>query len=270
MCGWHGDGICSRTQGRSSRRDAPFFSSQARHKIFHSSFTIDLFHYRAARFWLGFFFFSLCLSPICSGRSDITTVHLDISNQLAPPPPPPPPTHPCDREAASETARLTGAGWTNSARHENDGRRERERKRLSEWRRGCCSLLRWAWWLHPHSAAEPKPLRGLWNVKTYFFSLYSTTLRQRSTFFSPLLLLLLLCPHPSSRLPWTLLTSLFPEAWKHNISQPATPTGTQAQRWKCKEYVLLDSWRQINLNMYFGHVCASTASPGGFGNDYVT
>lgn len=103
-----------------------------------------------------------------------------------------------------------------------------------------------------HSRA--KTLGGFWNVKTYFFSLYSTTLRQRTTFFFP---------------PWTLLTSLFPEAWKHNISQPATPTGTKAQRWKCKGYVLLDSCRQINLNMYFGHVCVPTASWGSW-NDYMT
>lgn len=95
-----------------------------------------------------------------------------------------------------------------------------------------------------------KTLWGFWKVKTYFFSLYSTTLRQ-----PPL-------PPPPPPPSWTLLTSLFPEAWKHNISQPAAPTGTKAQRWKCKGYVLLDSCRQINLNMYFGHVCVPTASWG--------
>lgn len=98
----------------------------------------------------------------------------------------------------------------------------------------------------PTFRCRARTLGGFWNVKTCFSSL--TTLRQRTTFFfSP---------------PWTLLTSLFPEAWKHNISQPATPTGTRAQRWKCKGYVLLDSCRQINLNMYFGHVCVPTAPEG--------
>ena len=98
--------------------------------------------------------------------------------------------------------------------------------------------------ISPH---RPWTLGGCWNVKeeknkeekTTSLSLHRTTFREAN------------CSSPPP--PWTFLTLLFPEAWKHYISQPVTPTGTTARRWKFKGYVLLDSRRQINLNMYFGH-----------------
>lgn len=192
MCGWHGDGI-RRTQRRSSRRDAPFFSSQARHKIFHSSFTIDLFHYRAARFFLPRFF-SPCVSPISSGRSDITAVHLGISNHLISPHPRTPP--PRDWEAASETPRLTGVGWTNSARQENDGRRKGR-----DWVSGA-EAAALSWDEHddcthiPPPSPNPSEAFGTWKPTSSLFIVQH--LGSVALFFFILLLLLLapIPPHP--------------------------------------------------------------------------
>lgn len=204
-------------------------------KYFILLFTIDLFHYRAVHF-------------ISTSRNDITEAHLGISKRF----------FPLIEILPSRRLVLEKGGHqkmdqleeaSKRCSRQRNKRKMKQRDWVTTWEPAIVSPET-SMMIAPTFHCRAKTLRGFWNVKTYFFFLYSTTLRQRTT-----------PPHPHPP-PWTLLTSLFPEAWKHNISQPATPTGTKTQRWKCKGYVLLDSCRQINLNMYFGHVCVPTASWG--------
>lgn len=95
------------TQGHSFHRDVPF--SLHKHTI---KYFILLLQSTC-------FITELCVF-ISSSRNDITVAHLGISKRF----------FPHDREAASETARLSEAGWTNLKRQENDGA---DRKIKGEW-----------------------------------------------------------------------------------------------------------------------------------------
>lgn len=138
--------------------------------------------------------------------------------------------------------RREGAG------NEPDGQKERCETREIEGagKRRRYSPVRWGWWLHLRfSTRTLNPWRLLKCKKKN---------EEEEEHKKKLLLCLFIVQHlGGSSSPGTFFTLLFPEAWKHYISQPLTPTGTKARRWKFKGYVLLDSRRQINLNMYFGH-----------------
>lgn len=132
-------------------------------------------------------------------------------------------------------AHLSIKRWTN-LKKQDDNVIDREIR--GKWSKE--TVLRFSW--DELDDAEPQPSEAF-RISKPAPSLYRTT-----DCFST---------HP---FPWTLLTLLLPEVWKHIISHPATPTGTEAQRWK--GFLLLDSCRPINLNIYFGHTCVLTASWG--------
>lgn len=228
----------------------PFFLHQHVIKIFHSAFYNRLVSLRSCTF---------CFHEL-EWHNQGSFGRLGHFTPL----PPPTPLPILDgKHAAAQMAPDAEGGrleMSRTWRKRCSRQRNKGKMKQRDWESGreaaVSSLLRW--WLHPHSSAPLKPSEAFAMCKptsSLFIVQHLGSVARFFFFLSPL--------------PWTLLTWLFPEAWKHNISQPATPTGTRAQRWKCKGYVLLDSCRQINLNMYFGHVFAPTASWGSW-NDYVT